>query len=113
MTRPPRISADSIAALSLLEYWPCWGRACWLSLSSAVIRSRSKNWSRPFARWEKEISTILWMRAAKTNWEAKASFIRTRDDLRLAQQKLLETERMATIGRMASSISHDLRHQLT
>ncbi len=45
--------------------------------------------------------------------EAKASFIRTRDDLRLTQRKLLESERLATIGRMASSISHDLRHQLT
>lgn len=45
--------------------------------------------------------------------EATASFIRMRDDLQQAQQKLLESERLATIGRMASSISHDLRHQLT
>ncbi len=45
--------------------------------------------------------------------EATASFIRMRDDLQQAQRKLLETERLATIGRMASSISHDLRHQLT
>src|SRR5262249_8667535 len=29
-----------------------------------------------------------------------------------AQQELLEAERLATIGRMASSISHDLRHSL-
>lgn len=45
--------------------------------------------------------------------EATASFIRMRDDLQEAQRKLLESERLATIGRMASSISHDLRHQLT
>jgi len=45
--------------------------------------------------------------------EATASFIRMRDDLQQAQRKLLESERLATIGRMASSISHDLRHQLT
>lgn len=45
--------------------------------------------------------------------EATASFIRMRDDLQHVQQKLLESERLATIGRMASSISHDLRHQLT
>lgn len=45
--------------------------------------------------------------------EATASFIRMRNDLQHFQQKLLESERLATIGRMASSISHDLRHQLT
>src|SRR5215469_12062886 len=45
--------------------------------------------------------------------EATASFIRMRNDLQHVQQKLLESERLATIGRMASSISHDLRHQLT
>ena len=36
-----------------------------------------------------------------------------RASLRQTQQKLLESERLATIGLMASSISHDLRHQLT
>ena len=30
-----------------------------------------------------------------------------------AQQELLAAERMATIGQMASSISHDLRHYLS
>jgi signal transduction histidine kinase len=45
--------------------------------------------------------------------EVTAAFIRMRDDLRQTQKQLLEAERLATIGRMASSISHDLRHQLT
>ncbi len=36
-----------------------------------------------------------------------------RDSLQQTQQKLLESERLATIGLMASSISHDLRHPLT
>ncbi len=36
-----------------------------------------------------------------------------RDSLQHTQQKLLESERLATIGLMASSISHDLRHPLT
>jgi signal transduction histidine kinase len=45
--------------------------------------------------------------------EVTESFIRMRDDVQKAQGRLLETERLATIGRMASSISHDLRHQLT
>ena len=45
--------------------------------------------------------------------EATASFLRMRDELQQTQRQLLESERLATIGRMASSISHDLRHQLT
>src|SRR5215467_2772809 len=45
--------------------------------------------------------------------EVTASFTRMRDDLQQTQRQLLESEKLATIGRMASSISHDLRHQLT
>ncbi len=41
------------------------------------------------------------------------AFARMRETLRVAQQRLLDAERLATIGRMASSISHDLRHPLT
>ena len=44
--------------------------------------------------------------------EVTAAFQRMRDNLLKAQQELLEAERLATIGRMASSISHDLRHSL-
>lgn len=44
--------------------------------------------------------------------EVTASFQSMRDNLLRAQQELLEAERLATIGRMASSISHDLRHSL-
>jgi signal transduction histidine kinase len=35
-----------------------------------------------------------------------------RESLAKTQQNLIEAERLATIGRMASSISHDLRHSL-
>jgi len=45
--------------------------------------------------------------------ELTDAFTRMRDSLRQAQQRLLDAERLATIGRMASSISHDLRHPLT
>jgi signal transduction histidine kinase len=41
------------------------------------------------------------------------AFIGMRTGLKTAQTAALEAERMATIGRMASSISHDLRHRLT
>jgi signal transduction histidine kinase len=44
--------------------------------------------------------------------EVTAAFNRMRDSLLKTQQELLEAERLATIGRMASSVSHDLRHSL-
>lgn len=42
-----------------------------------------------------------------------SAFDRMRRRLQETQRKLLDTERFATIGRMASTISHDLRHPLT
>src|SRR5215475_2255948 len=45
--------------------------------------------------------------------EVTAAFERMRVSLQRTQQELLGAERLATIGRMASSISHDLRHPLT
>jgi len=45
--------------------------------------------------------------------ELTDAFTRMRESLRQAQQRVLQAERLATIGRMASSISHDLRHPLT
>lgn len=44
--------------------------------------------------------------------ELSKAFDHMRDSLLKSQQSLLESERLATIGRMASSISHDLRHSL-
>jgi signal transduction histidine kinase len=44
--------------------------------------------------------------------ELTRAFDRMRESLAKTQQNLLESERLATIGRMASSISHDLRHSL-
>ncbi len=44
--------------------------------------------------------------------EVTGAFNRMRASLQKTQQELLEAERLATIGRMASSISHDLRHSL-
>jgi signal transduction histidine kinase len=45
--------------------------------------------------------------------EVTAAFERMRISLQHSQQELLGAERLATIGRVASSISHDLRHPLT
>jgi signal transduction histidine kinase len=45
--------------------------------------------------------------------EVTQAFTGMRESLQQAQQRLLHSERLATIGTMASSISHDLRHPLT
>jgi len=44
--------------------------------------------------------------------ELSAAFSSMREEIQNANQKVLESERLATIGRMASSVSHDLRHYL-
>lgn len=45
--------------------------------------------------------------------ELSRAFERMRVELRRTQNDLVEAEKLATIGRMASSISHDLRHYLS
>jgi signal transduction histidine kinase len=45
--------------------------------------------------------------------ELARAFDRMRRNLQATQRQLIEAEQLATIGRMASSISHDLRHPLT
>lgn len=44
--------------------------------------------------------------------ELSLAFAKMRDEILRTNQALLESERLATIGRMASSVSHDLRHYL-
>jgi signal transduction histidine kinase len=44
--------------------------------------------------------------------ELSRAFDVMRESLRRTQQNLIDSERLATIGRMANSISHDLRHSL-
>lgn len=45
--------------------------------------------------------------------ELTRAFDRMRESLLATQNELLHAERLATMGRMASAISHDLRHPLT
>ena len=44
--------------------------------------------------------------------QLSTAFVRMRSEIQKANQTVLESERLATIGRMASSVSHDLRHYL-
>jgi len=45
--------------------------------------------------------------------ELSTAFAGMREEIQQANRALLESERLATIGRMASSVSHDLRHYLS
>src|SRR5262249_30590415 len=44
--------------------------------------------------------------------ELSTAFAKMRSELAASQQKLIEQERIAALGRAASSLSHDLRHYL-
>jgi signal transduction histidine kinase len=55
---------------------------------------------------------LLPYRGTKEVRELSIAFGRMRREIVQANQALLESERLATIGRMASSVSHDLRHYL-
>jgi signal transduction histidine kinase len=54
----------------------------------------------------------LGTRSRDESAELTRSFLRMRNNLQKTQRELIEVERLATIGRMANSISHDLRHSL-
>lgn len=45
--------------------------------------------------------------------ELTAAFVAMRESLETQQKELLHAERLMTIGQMASTVSHDLRHPLT
>src|SRR6185437_7124008 len=51
-------------------------------------------------------------RGTREGKELSESFASMRNEIQQAHRALLESERLATIGRMASSVSHDLRHYL-
>jgi signal transduction histidine kinase len=87
---------------------------------SALVFFISHTFTRPLANLvegvralEKgDFTYVLDARGGDETAEVTGAFNRMRSSLRKTQQELLEAERLATIGRMASSISHDLRHSL-
>ena len=82
--------------------------------SPARLRVRWNAWSTACGRWARE-TTRFPSTSSKDGevGEVTKAFAGMRESLQHAQQRLLHSERLATIGTMASSISHDLRHPLT
>ncbi len=97
------IGAAGVIAGSLLVYLvsTTFTRPLW-RLVSGVRALEQGDYSYPLdERGGDEVATVT------------VAFNRMRQQLLATQRRLLETERMATIGRMANTISHDLRHPLT
>lgn len=61
---------------------------------------------------EGDSSHLLPYKGTREVRELSTAFGGMRKEIQHANQSLLEAERLATIGRMASSVSHDLRHYL-
>ncbi|MGE3957782.1 MAG: sensor histidine kinase [Vicinamibacterales bacterium] len=97
------IGAAGVAAGSLLVFLvsTTFTRPLW-RLVSGVKALEQGDYDFPLdLQGEDEVATLT------------AAFSRMRAQLQATQRQLLEAERMATIGRMANTISHDLRHPLT
>ena len=88
---------------------------------SLLVFLISHTFTRPLARLvagvraleQGDFSYPLNTRSGDEVGELTSAFARMRSSLQQTQQALLSAERLATMGRMASAISHDLRHPLT
>jgi len=89
-------------------------------LGSALVFLISYTFTRPLATLVEGVRALehgdyyhpLDPRGSDEVAELTSAFDRMRASLLKTQRALLESEQLATIGRMASSISHDLRHAL-
>lgn len=89
-------------------------------IGSGIVFFTSHTFTRPLSNLLAGVSALeggdftyaLDVRSQDEVGELARAFDRMRNSLLKSQQNLLESERLATIGRMANSISHDLRHSL-
>jgi len=89
-------------------------------IGSALVFFISHTFTRPLSNLLAGVSALergdfkyaLDVHSSDEVGELSRAFDRMRESLWKTQQNLIESERLATIGRMASSISHDLRHSL-
>jgi signal transduction histidine kinase len=88
------------------------GTVLMIALSRAVTQPLEKLAAGVRAFGVGDSSHQLPDRGAREVLELSAAFAGMRDEIKQANQALLESERLAIIGRMASSVSHDLRHYL-
>ncbi len=100
-----------VALLGLLAL--CAGGAILLSISRSITRPLAGLVEGARALGQGNYTFRLGDSGAEEVRELSRAFEHMREELQRTQKDLLSSERLATIGRMASSISHDLRHYLS
>jgi signal transduction histidine kinase len=88
------------------------GTLLMLALSHAVTRPLEELAAGVRAFGSGDSAHLLPYRGTREVRDLSASFSKMRQEIHQTNRALLEAERLATIGRMASSVSHDLRHYL-
>ncbi|MFN7982701.1 MAG: HAMP domain-containing sensor histidine kinase [Vicinamibacterales bacterium] len=112
---------QATAFLSSLNRWIVGIGAAGVIAGSLLVFLVSTTFTRPLGRLVSGVRALeqgdysypLDERGGDEVATVTVAFNRMRQQLLASQRRLLETERMATIGRMANTISHDLRHPLT
>lgn len=100
-----------VTALGLLVL--CAGAAILLSISQSITRPLASLMEGVRAVGRGNYAYHLKDEGAEEVRELSRAFDRMRTQLQQSQKELVQAERLATIGRMANSISHDLRHYLS
>ena len=100
-----------VAALGLLAL--LIGVTIIISISRAITRPLALLVEGTRALGQGDFSFELSEKGAEEVRELGRAFERMRVEVQRTQKELIASERQATIGRMASSISHDLRHYLS
>ena len=88
------------------------GSLLMLALSHAVTRPLEQLAASVRAFGTGDSGHLLPLRGTREVRDLSASVSKMRQEIQETHRALLESERLATIGRMASSVSHDLRHYL-
>ncbi len=112
---------NAIAFLQRLQKLLLIVGVCAVFAGSVLVYFMSRTFTRPLERLAIGVSALgtgdfafpLLPGGGGEVVQLTKAFTRMRNNLRETQQSLIESERLATIGRMAGSISHDLRHPLT
>src|SRR5213080_989325 len=112
---------QATAFLESLNRWILGVGLAAVLAGSALVFLISTTFTRPLANLVRGVHALekgdfaypLEARGNDEVSELTAAFDRMRRTIEQTQSELLHAERLATIGRMASTISHDLRHPLT
>lgn len=113
--------AESTAFLQNLNQWIVGVGVAGVLAGSLLVFLVSTTFTRPLGRLVSGVQALeqgdfdypLDLRGGDEVAALTAAFARMRARIQDTQRRLVETERMATVGRMANTISHDLRHPLT